>query len=126
MATECDVLVCLLPLTAQTRGILNRKLFDRMKPGGALINVARGGHVVNADLMAALDSGQLAHAYLDVFETEPLPADDPLWKHPGITLTPHVAALTEPRTSIRKIAENIERLRRGEQPLNLVDRLAGY
>ena len=85
-----------------------------IRKDGCLINVARGGHVVIADLLAALDSGHLAHAYLDVFEHEPLPADSPLWTHPGITLTPHIAALTEPRTSVGKIAENIERVRRGE------------
>jgi glyoxylate/hydroxypyruvate reductase A len=97
-----------------------------MPKGGCVINLARGAHVVMPDLLAALDSGQLAHAYLDVFETEPLPADSPLWAHPGITITPHIAALTEPRTAVPKILENIERVRRGEAPLHLVDRGAGY
>ena len=121
-----QALVCLLPLTAQTRGVLNAQAFARMPKGGCVINVARGAHVVQGDLVAALDSGQLAHAYLDVFEKEPLPADSPLWGHPGVTITPHVAALTEPRTAVAKIVENIERVRRGEQPLSLVDRGAGY
>ena len=118
--------VCLLPLTSQTRGILNKDKIQKIRKNGCLINVARGGHVVIADLLAALDSGHLAHAYLDVFETEPLPADSPLWSHPGITLTPHIAALSEPRTSVGKVAENIERIRRGEAPLNTVDFVAGY
>ncbi len=121
-----DALVCLLPLTEQTRGIVNSKILSLIRKDGCLINVARGGHVVVPDLLAALDSGHLAHAYLDVFEPEPLPPESPLWAHPGITLTPHIAALSEPRTSVGKIAENIERLRRGEQPLNTVDFSAGY
>jgi glyoxylate/hydroxypyruvate reductase A len=121
-----DVVVCLLPLTAQTRGILNFKAFRKIRLGGAIINVARGGHLVAEDLIAALDAGHLAHAYLDVFEHEPLPHDHPLWTHPAITITPHAAALTEPRTAIPRIVENIERLRRGEPPHNLVDLDAGY
>jgi len=121
-----DALICLLPLTPHTRGILDKEIIQKIKKDGCLINLARGGHLVVPDLLAALDSGHLAHAYLDVFETEPLPADSPLWAHPGITLTPHIAALTEPRTSVGKIAENIERIRRGEKPLNTVDFAAGY
>lgn len=121
-----DALVCLLPLTEQTRGVLNAAAFARMPGGGCLINVARGAHLVVPDLLAALDAGHLAHAYLDVFDTEPLPAESPLWSHPGVTVTPHAAALTEPRTAVPKIVENIERLRRGEPLLNLVDFAAGY
>jgi len=121
-----DVVVCLLPLTPQTRHILSARTLRRIKLGGAVINVARGGHLVAEDLIAALDSGHLAHAYLDVFEHEPLSHDHPLWTHPAITITPHAAALTEPRTAIPKIVENVERLRRGEPPLNLVDLDAGY
>ena len=121
-----DALVCLLPLTEKTRGIINSKTLSLIRKDGCLINVARGGHVVMPDLLAALDSGHLAHAYLDVFEPEPLPADSPLWAHPGITLTPHIAALSEPRTSVGKVAENIERIRRGEKPANTVDFSAGY
>ena len=126
MLQRTNVLVCLLPLTEKTKGILNSKTFSLLPKGGGLINVARGPHVVVPDLLAALDSGQLARAYLDVFDTEPLPADDPLWRHPGVTLTPHAAALTEPRTAVLKIAEQVERVRRGEKPLNLVDWEAGY
>jgi glyoxylate/hydroxypyruvate reductase A len=123
---KSDVIVCLLPLTAQTNGILNLENLNKIKKGGGLINVARGPHVVVPDLIAALDSRQLAHAYLDVFDEEPLPADSPLWLHPGVTITPHAAALTEPRTAVAKVAENVERVRRGQPALNLVDFGAGY
>ncbi|MGH7338443.1 MAG: NAD(P)-dependent oxidoreductase, partial [Myxococcota bacterium] len=123
---QTDALVCLLPLTPQTRGILNAENLKRLRQGACVINLARGAHVVTADLIAALDSGHLSHAYLDVFEREPLPAGDPLWRHPAVTITPHVAALTEPRTAVPVIVENIERVRRGEMPLHLVDREAGY
>ena len=126
MLANCDVLVCLLPLTAQTRGILNSEKLKQLKAGGAVINLARGAHVVTADLLDALDSGHLSHAYLDVFESEPLPAESPLWTHPSVTVTPHIAALTEPRTAVPVVVENIERVRRGEAPLHLVDREAGY
>ena len=126
MLPQCDALVCLLPLTPQTRGILNARLFSLLKPNSCLINLARGAHVVKADLIAALDSGRLSHAYLDVFEREPLPQDDPLWAHPKVSITPHTAALTEPRTAVPKIVENVERARRGEAPLNRVDFEAGY
>ena len=121
-----QAVVCLLPLTTETRNILNEKTLSLLPEGACVINVARGGHVVEKDLLAALDSGRLSHAYLDVFETEPLLAEHPLWAHPKITITPHVAALTEPRTSIPKIAANIERVRRGERPEGLVDVAAGY
>jgi glyoxylate/hydroxypyruvate reductase A len=121
-----DAIVCLLPLTAQTKGLLDKRAFARMRKDGCLINLARGGHVVVPDLLAALDSRHLAHAYLDVFDTEPLPADSPLWTHPGVTVTPHIAALTEPRTAVPSIVENVERVRRGEAPLHVVDFAAGY
>jgi glyoxylate/hydroxypyruvate reductase A len=123
---QTDALVCLLPLTPQTRGILDGANLKRLRQGGCVINLARGAHVVTADLIAALDSGHLARAYLDVFEQEPLPPDDRLWRHPAVTLTPHIAALTEPRTAVPVVVENIERARRGEPPLHLVDREAGY
>jgi glyoxylate/hydroxypyruvate reductase A len=126
MLPLCNALVCLLPLTAHTRGVLNGKNLSLLKKHSALINLARGGHMVVADLLQSLDSGHLAHAYLDVFDTEPLPAASPLWKHPGVSITPHSAALTEPRTAIAKIVANVERVRRGETPLHLVDFAAGY
>jgi len=121
-----DALVCLLPLTRETTGVLSGHAFARMRRGGCVINVARGAHLVTRELLGALDNGWLAHAYLDVFDPEPLPARDPLWRHPGVTITPHIAALTEPRTAVPKIAENVERVRRGEAPANLVDFQAGY
>ena len=121
-----DAVVCLLPLTPYTRGILNKEKLQKIRKDGCLINVARGGHVVIPDLLEVLESKHLAHAFLDVFEPEPLPADSPLWVHPGITVTPHIAALSEPRTSVGKIVENVERVRRGEKPLNTVDFAAGY
>jgi len=119
-------LACLLPLTAQTLGILNARHFARLPRGACVINVARGAHVVERDLLAALDSGHLAHAWLDVFETEPLPQEHPFWSHPGVTVTPHIAALTEPRTSFAVVLENIERVRSGDTPHHLVDALSGY
>jgi len=126
MLVQSDVLICLLPLTAATRGILNAGTFSKMKRGGCVINLARGGHQAVPDLLAALDSGQLGHAYLDVFDIEPLPQDSPLWEHEGVTITPHSAAIVEPRTSIPAIAQNIERLRTGQPIPNLVDFGAGY
>jgi glyoxylate/hydroxypyruvate reductase A len=126
MLPLCNALACLLPLTAETRGVVNGKTLALLKPHSCLINVARGGHVVVHDLLQSLDSGHLGHAYLDVFDTEPLPKDSPLWRHPGVTITPHSAALTEPRTAVAKIVENVERVRRGETPLHLVDFAAGY
>ena len=126
MLRVSDALVCLLPLTPQTHGILNGRNLGLLKKHGCVINVARGAHLVVSDLLRQLDSGHLARAYLDVFDTEPLPASDPLWQHPGVTLTPHSAALTEPRTAIPKIVENVERVRRGETPAHLVDFAAGY
>jgi glyoxylate/hydroxypyruvate reductase A len=126
MLRRTDVAVCLLPLTRDTRGVLNAEAFAMMKRGGCVINLARGGHLVVKDLLAALDGGALSHAYLDVFEREPLPASDPLWQHPAVTLTPHMAALTEPRTALPGIVANVERVRRGEAPQQLVDFEAGY
>ena len=126
MLPQCNIVVCLLPLTDETRGILNAKTLALLPAGAAVVNVARGAHVVEADLLAALDSGHIAQAYLDVFETEPLPAGHPYWAHPGVSITPHSAALTEPRTALPMIVENINRVRGGQAPLALVDFSAGY
>jgi glyoxylate/hydroxypyruvate reductase A len=126
MLRKSEALVCLLPLTAATRGILDAKRLALLPEGGCVINVARGEHVIDKDLLAALDSGHLAHAYLDVFETEPLPAAHPYWDHRNVTLTPHIAALTEPRTALTMVVSNLERFARGERPEALIDRAAGY
>jgi len=123
---ETKVLVCLLPLTAQTQGILRRETLAQLQPGGYLINVARGAHLVEDDLIPLLDSGQLAGATLDVFRQEPLPAGHPFWRHPKITVTPHTAARTLREESVAQIAGKIARLERGEPIAGIVDPSKGY
>ncbi len=121
-----EILVCLLPLTPQTEGILNASLFAQLPKGASLINAARGGHQVEDDILAALESGQLSEATLDVFETEPLSAGHPFWSHPKVTVTPHNASVTDPDSGARQVIENIRRFRRGEALPDLVDVKAGY
>lgn len=123
---ETRVLVCLLPLTAETEGILNRQTLAQLRPGGYLINVARGGHLVEEDLIPLLDSGHLAGATLDVFRQEPLPAGHPFWRHPKINITPHTAARTLRDESVAQIAAKIARLERGESIAGIVDPSKGY
>lgn len=120
------VLVCLLPLTAETQDIMNRETLSRLMPGGYIINVARGAHLVEEDLLALLDSGQLAGAALDVFRTEPLPPEHPFWRHPKVTVTPHTSARTLRDESIAQIAGKIRALERGEPVAGVVDRKKGY
>ena len=122
----CDVVCCLLPLTGDTRGILDAAAFSAMKPGAYLINSARGGHVVEDDLLAALASGHIAGATLDVFQTEPLPDASPFWDHPKVVVTPHSSSVTLARSCIDQIAENYRRLQDGRPLINTVDPAAGY
>ncbi|MCV4262055.1 glyoxylate/hydroxypyruvate reductase A [Pseudomonas capsici] len=123
---QCDILLCVLPLTEQTEGILDRELFKHLPKGAALINMGRGGHLVEDDLLAALDSGQLSAAVLDVLQKEPAATDHPFWKHPKILLTPHVAAMTQPESAFAGLLENIRRFERGESMEGQVDRGQGY
>jgi len=121
-----EILCCVLPLTADTRQIINRDSLSLLPRGARLINVARGSIMVERDLLDALDSGQLAGATLDVFDEEPLPPDNPLWLHPGVVVTPHVAGNTSPVTAAPQVAENIRRARQGLPLINQIDRGRGY
>lgn len=120
------VLVCLLPLTPDTENILNRKTLAQLPPGSYLINVARGAHLVDQDLLDLLDAGHLAGATLDVFRTEPLPHEHPFWRHPRLTLTPHTSARTLRGESVAQIAGKIAALERGESVAGTVDAQRGY
>ncbi|MDF3072580.1 MAG: glyoxylate/hydroxypyruvate reductase [Alphaproteobacteria bacterium] len=121
-----DVLICLLPLTPDTRGIVNAKLLTQLPKGAHVVNIARGGHVVDADLLAALDSGHIASATLDVFNQEPLPADHAYWRHSMVRVTPHIAGQSNPRTAAPGVADNVRRLRSGQALHDLIDPQAGY
>jgi glyoxylate/hydroxypyruvate reductase len=120
------IVVCLLPLTADTENILNAERLAKIRPGGYVINVARGAHVVDADLLAALDGGHLAGATLDVFRVEPLPQGHAFWNHPKITVTPHTSARTLRSESIAQIARKIAALQSGQAVAGLVDAGRGY
>jgi glyoxylate/hydroxypyruvate reductase A len=120
------VLVCLLPLTQDTRGILNKTTLSQLQTGGYLINVARGGHLVEEDLIPLLDAGHLAGATLDVFQTEPLPSEHPFWRHPRITVTPHGSARTLREETVAQIASKIRAMARGETVAGVVDPVRGY
>lgn len=123
---DADVLICLLPLTAQTENLLNGERLSMCKRGAILVNVARGAVIDDDALLAALASGQLAAACLDVFRTEPLPAEHPFWQHEQLMLTPHISAVTNAQTAVAQIAENYRRVRCGQPMLNLTDRKRGY
>jgi glyoxylate/hydroxypyruvate reductase A len=121
-----EILVCLLPLTPETENILDAGLFAALPESAYVINVARGLHLVEEDLLAALQSGHIAGATLDVFRQEPLPAGHPFWDHPNVLLTPHIAAAGNPRTAAPRMAENIRRALAGEPLIDLVDVGVGY
>ena len=120
------VLVNLMPLTPETENILNKDTLSQLQPGGYLINVARGKHLVEEDLIALVDNGHMAGATLDVFRSEPLPADHPFWLHPKITVTPHTSARTLRDESIAQIVGKIQALQRGEAINGIVDHQRGY
>ncbi|THT98689.1 glyoxylate/hydroxypyruvate reductase A [Lampropedia puyangensis] len=120
------ILVCLLPLTPATQGILNRHHLSQLQRGAYLINVARGGHLVEADLLELLEQGHMAGAMLDVTQQEPLPAEHPFWSHPCITITPHISAQTQAVQAAAQIADNVRRIAAGQTPSGLVDRGGGY
>lgn len=122
----CDALICLLPLTDATRGIMNAELFALLPPGAAIINMGRGEHLVEADLLAAIDSGHLRGAVLDVFLKEPLPEENPFWDHPKIFTTPHIASMPNPQDVVAQIFENATRVLAGKEPLNPGSRNSGY
>jgi len=123
---SADIVVCALPLTRETDRLLDARVFARMPAGSYLINVARGAHVVEADLIDAVRRGHLAGAALDVQCREPMPADDPLWSVPGITITPHIAAQSSPQTIAAQFVAGLRCLERGEMPPQVVDRARGY
>jgi len=123
---RCDIMVCMLPLTPETEGIMDAKLFARLPQGAWVMNVGRGGHCNEQDLVAALDSDHLAGAVLDVFQTEPLPPDNILWTHPKVTVTPHIAGITDPRNAAAFVIDCVTRAESGTPFPNVVDLSRGY
>ena len=126
LLAETDIAINLLPLTAETRGLLDAAFFGALPAMSAVVNLARGAHVVDADLLAALDSGHLRHAVLDVFHQEPLPAGHPYWQHPKVTVLPHAAAQTDPRSAATVAVRNLRAARDGGVLQHLVERQRGY
>jgi glyoxylate/hydroxypyruvate reductase A len=121
-----EIVISLVPLTPTTRGLFDARFFAALPRGASFVNFARGAQVVDADLIAALDAGHLQRAVLDVFALEPLPPDHPFWRHPKVTVLPHVSALTDARSAALVVAANLRALARGEAVPHLVDRLRGY
>lgn len=120
------VIINLLPSTPETVGILNQQLFSQLEQGAYVINLARGAHLIEQDLLLALESGQVAGAALDVFASEPLSQMHPFWTHPRIAITPHVAAFTKPKEAMDMIVSNIQRIEAGQAPIGVVDMQRGY
>ncbi|MFD2512298.1 2-hydroxyacid dehydrogenase [Pontibacter locisalis] len=124
--SQSDILVCLLPLTKETENILNKENFKKLPQNAFIINVARGGHLVEDDLIEMIDSGYLSGASLDVFREEPLPKEHPFWSHSKINVTPHIASVTDPLSVVPLILENYDRARNNKTLLNVVSRQKGY
>ena len=123
---QATIIINLLPLTPATRGLLNANFFNALPPQASIVNLARGAHVVDADLLAALNGGHLQHAVLDVFNTEPLPPTHAFWQHPQVTVLPHAAAMTDERSAAAVVAHNLRALWAGQPLLHLVDRQRSY
>ena len=124
--SQSQILVCLLPLTDTTRGILNKSLFSELPEGAYVINVARGGHLVDEDLISMLDNGHLSGACLDVYHEEPLPVQHPFWTHPKIFMTPHIASVSDIEAVVPQLIENYRRFKSGLPLLNQVSTIRGY
>ena len=125
-AEGCEIVICMLPLTDETRGILSRDFFAQLPKGACLINVGRGAHCIEADLVAALAGGQLGGALIDVMDVEPLPEAHPYWTTPGLILTPHIGTRVNTEAATTLVANNIMRLRAGQPIEGIVDRRRGY
>ncbi|UCF95395.1 MAG: glyoxylate/hydroxypyruvate reductase A [Desulfobacterales bacterium] len=124
--SQTNILICLLPLTPATEGILNLTTFAKLPAGAYVINAARGAHLVEKDLLKALETGQISGACLDVFQIEPLPEDHPFWDHPQIVVTPHISSLTYPKAVAPQIVDNYNRVKSGKAPMHVVDIERGY